>query len=168
LARQQYQQGDYLAAGVYGAAMVAEFVMGAVTMGVSTRLGSLVRAAAETTTEMLALPAARQVDYAWGALNTYRPGVQMTAIEHINYRHAFESGASNVSRFAEGTSAREIKSLVDQTSRYGTVTAKGADRFMLEHFLGRTIGTDQSGAAASGVRVYIRGGQVQTAFPIVP
>lgn len=39
---------------------------------------------------------------------------------------------------------------------------------MLEHFLGRTIGTDQAGNAASGVRVYIRGGQVQTAFPIVP
>lgn len=118
LAQQQYEQGNYLGAGVYGAAMVADLAMGVATAGMTTRVGSLIRAAAETTAEMLALPAARQVDYAWGALNTYRQGVQMTAIEHINYRHAFESGASNVSRFAEGTSAREIKSLVDQASRY--------------------------------------------------
>jgi hypothetical protein len=131
-------------------------------------IGSSVRisGAAESTTARLALPGARQVDYSWGALNTYREGGQMTAIEHINYRHAFESGFSNVSRFAEGTTARDIQSFVDQASRYGNVTAQGANGFKLEYNLGQSIGTSQAGAEASGIRIFIRDGQVQTAFPI--
>jgi RHS repeat-associated protein len=116
----------------------------------------------------LALPAARQVEYSWGALNTYREGGQMTAIEHINYRHAVESGFSDVSRFAEGTSVRDVQSFVDQASRYGTVTPQGANAFRIEYNLGRTIGTGQAGEAATGIRVFIRNGQVQTAFPIAP
>jgi hypothetical protein len=46
-----------------------------------------------------ALPAARQVDAAWGPLHQYAHGPgPMTAIEHINYRHAFNSGFDNVRR----------------------------------------------------------------------
>ena len=116
--------------------------------------------------ETLALPAPRQVDYSWGAMNTYREGGQMTAIEHINYRHAFDSGFSNVSNFAEGTSASDIQAYVDQASRYGTVTPQGANGFKLELNLQQTIGTNQTGGAANGIRVFIRNGQVQTAFPV--
>jgi hypothetical protein len=90
----------------------------------------------------------------------------MTAIEHINYRHAFDSGFSDVSRFAEGTSARDIQGFVDQATRYGNLTPQGADGFKMEYNLGQTIGTGQAGEAASGIRVFIRNGQVQTAFPI--
>jgi RHS repeat-associated protein len=122
--------------------------------------------AAEGTGARLALPAPSQVDYSWGALNTYREGGQMTAIEHINYRHAFDSGFSDVSRFAEGTSARDIQGFVDQATRYGNLTPQGADGFKMEYNLGQTIGTGQAGEAASGIRVFIRNGQVQTAFPI--
>ena len=55
-----------------------------------------------------ALPAPRQIEASWG-VNTYRHGGQMSAIEHINYRHAFNSGFENVGRFAEGTSVRQIQ-----------------------------------------------------------
>jgi hypothetical protein len=135
-------------------------------LGAGERLIPELGEAAEGAGARLALPGVRQADYSWGALNTYREGGQMTAIEHINYRHAFESGFSDVSRFAEGTSVRDIQSFVDQASRYGNVAAQGANGFRFEYNLGRTIGTGQAGEAASGVRVFIRNGQVQTAFPI--
>ncbi len=90
----------------------------------------------------------------------------MTAIEHINYRHAFESGFPDVSRFAKGTSMQDIQGVVDQASRYGNVTPQGATGFKIEYNLGRNIGPGQAGEAASGVRVLIRNGQVQTVFPI--
>ena len=122
--------------------------------------------AAEGSGEILALPGPRQVDYSWGAMNTYREGGDMTAIEHINYRHAFDSGFSNVSRFSEDTSASDIQSYVDQASRYGNVTPQGLNGFKLEYNLGDAIGTNQAGGAANGIRVFIRNGQVQTAFPI--
>ena len=118
----------------------------------------------------MALPGPRQVDYSWGALNNYREGGQMTAIEHINYRHASDSGFSNVSQFSEDTSVRDIQSYVDQASRYGTVTPQTSQEvingYKLEYNLGQTIGTNQTGGAANGIRVFIRNGQVQTAFPI--
>jgi RHS repeat-associated protein len=112
----------------------------------------------------LALPAPSQVDYSWGALNSYREGGEMTAIEHINYRHAFDSGFSDVSHFAEGTSAQDIKGFVDQAARYGDVTPQGGNGFKIDYDLGQTVGTDQAGEASSRLRVYIRGGQVQTVF----
>ncbi|MBS0171503.1 MAG: thrombospondin type 3 repeat-containing protein, partial [Nitrospira sp.] len=124
-----------------------------------------VRVAGRTEAQ-LALPAAKQVDYSWGALNIYQHGGEMTAIEHINYRHAFESGFSDVSRFAEGTTVRNIHSYVDQAARYGNVTAQGANGFKIEYNLGQIIGTGQGGEAANGIRVFIRNGQVKTAFPI--
>ena len=55
-----------------------------------------------------ALPAARQVEAAWGVSN-YRHGGLMSGIEHINHRHAFDSGFDNVSGFAQVTSVRQIQ-----------------------------------------------------------
>jgi hypothetical protein len=108
--------------------------------------------------------APRQIAAEWG-VNTYRHGGQMSAIEHINYRHAFNSGFKDVSRYAEGTSVRQIKGYVDDALQYGKVTPNGANGFQIEHSLGRVIGTDQAGKAANGIRVFVRHG-TQTAFPI--
>jgi hypothetical protein len=66
----------------------------------------------------LALAAPRQIAAEWG-INTCRHGGRMAAIEHINYRHAFNSGFEDVSRLAEGTSARQIQGYVDDALRYG-------------------------------------------------
>lgn len=90
----------------------------------------------------------------------------MTAMEHINYRHAFDSGFTNVSRFAEETSVRDIKGFVDQAMRYGDVTPQGLTGFKIEYNLGSAIGTNQAGGAATGLRIFIRDGNIQTAFPI--
>jgi hypothetical protein len=54
----------------------------------------------------------RQIAASWGA-STYRHGGLMTGIEHIMYRHGFNSGFSNVSRFAQGTRVRDISNYVD-------------------------------------------------------
>ena len=112
-----------------------------------------------------ALPAPRQVDANLGAVNNYRHGGQMSAIEHINYRHASNSGFSNVSRFSEGTSVRNIRSYIDDALRYGNVTPQGTNGFKIEYNLGRSIGTNQAGDAASNIRVFLRDGNLQTAFP---
>ena len=109
----------------------------------------------------LALPAPRQVAANWG-VNTYRHGGEMYAIEHIMHRHGANSGFTNVSRFAEGTGARQIQSFVDDALRYGRQTAPGT----FEYNFGRAIGTNQGGGVATGIRVHIRNGNIQTAFPI--
>ncbi len=85
----------------------------------------------------------------------------MSTIEHIIYRHAYNSGFSNVSRFAAGTSARQIKSYVDEALRVGTVTDQGVIAN-----LGRTIGTDQAGNAVTGIEVIVRDGIIKTAYPV--
>jgi RHS repeat-associated protein len=76
----------------------------------------------------LALPAPRQVAAGWG-VNTYRHGGRMSTIEHINYRHAFNSGFKDVSKFAAGTSVRQIQGYVDDALRHGKVTASGRNSY---------------------------------------
>jgi hypothetical protein len=70
-----------------------------------------------------------------------------------------------VSRFAEGTTARNVMGYVDEALRYGTVTQTGPGAFTVEHALGRTIGTNIAGEAASSIRVFVRDGIIETAFP---
>jgi hypothetical protein len=58
LAQQQFQQGNYGAAAVYGTASIADAALGVATLGLSTRVGTAVRAvetlspAAERATEI--------------------------------------------------------------------------------------------------------------------
>jgi len=85
----------------------------------------------------------------------------MSTIEHINYRHAYGSGFSGVSRYAEGTSVRDIKGYVDYVLRNGTLT----DRGMIGN-VGRTIGTDAAGSPVSGLEIIVRDGMIKTAFPV--
>ncbi len=97
--------------------------------------------------------------------STYRHGGLMTGIEHIMYRHSAGSEFANVSRYAEGATARNIVSYVDDALRYGGVTPNGAGVAMVEHDLGKAIGTNIAGDTASSIRVFVRGGVIQTAFP---
>jgi filamentous hemagglutinin len=89
----------------------------------------------------------------------------MSGIEHIMYRHGANSGFSNVSKFAEGTSMRDISSYVDSALRYGNVTANGANGSTIVYNLGRTIGTNIEGNATSTILVHVRDRIIQTAFP---
>ena len=118
--------------------------------------------AAKGATPLLQAP--RQIEAAWGA-STYRHGGLMTGIEHVMYRHGPNSGFSNVSRFAEGTRMGDISRYVDSAFRSGTVTGTGRGAYTVEYNLGRTIGTDVAGNAASSIRVHVRDGVIQTAFP---
>lgn len=112
-----------------------------------------------------ALPAVRQVNAPWGPLFDYRHGTgPMTAIEHVNYRHAFDSGFDDVSRFSQGTTSTQIRSLVDDALRYGNVTHDGAS---ITFNTGRHIGFDRFGNPVTGLQVWIRDGVIRTAYPIV-
>lgn len=55
-----------------------------------------------------ALPAARQIEAAWGA-STYRHGGLTNGLEHIMYRHSAGSGSgsgfANMSRYVPGRRA---------------------------------------------------------------
>jgi hypothetical protein len=130
-------------------------------LGAANRVRKAAAVAKETP---LLLQAPRQLKAAWGASN-YRHGGLMTGIEHIIYRHGPTSGFANVSRFAEGTRAGDISRYVDSALRNGSVTSSGLNAYTIEHNLGRTIGTDIGGNAASSIRVHIRDGIIQTAFP---
>lgn len=88
----------------------------------------------------------------------------MTAIEHINYRHSFDSGFHDVSRCAQGTSPRQIRDYVDRALRRGQVSKNG---MTINYDLGRTIGTDANGKAATQIRVHVRNGQIQSAYPVI-
>jgi hypothetical protein len=113
-----------------------------------------------------ALPAARQVEAAWGPARQYADGPgRMTAIEHINYRHAFNSGFDDVSRFAQGVGPRQIQGYVDEALRYGNVTQGGAS---IRHNLGRVSGYDRAGNPVSGIQVWVRDGYIRTAYPVAP
>jgi filamentous hemagglutinin len=89
----------------------------------------------------------------------------MTGVEHIMYRHSAESGFPNVSRYAKGTTARDIVGYVDEALRSGTTTASGPTAYTVEYDLGKTIGTNIAGAGVSSIRVFVRDGVIQTAFP---
>jgi filamentous hemagglutinin len=70
-----------------------------------------------------------------------------------------------VSRFAQGTRVRDISNYVDSVLRHGTVTATGPGAYTVEYNLGRAIGTDIAGNAASNIRVIVQDGIIRTAFP---
>ena len=119
-------------------------------------MGKLGKAAEEAAK----VAAAPKIAAAWGA-SVYRHGGLMSAIEHINYRHAFGSGFSGVSRFAEGASVSDVKGYVDYVLRNGTIT----DRGMIGD-VGKVIGTDVAGNPVSGLEVIVRYGMIKTAFPV--
>ncbi len=111
-----------------------------------------------------ALPAPRQRDASWSA-STYNKGGLMTGIEHVFYRHGPDSGFANVSKFSQGTSIKDISSYVDTALRYGKVTPNGPGGHIIEYDAGKVIGTSISGVQTSTIKINIRDGVIQTAFP---
>ncbi|SDX79307.1 hypothetical protein SAMN05444514_1533, partial [Pseudomonas syringae] len=111
-----------------------------------------------------ALPAPRQIDASWGA-STYKKGGLMTGIEHVFYRHGPDSGFANVSKFSQGTSVKDVSSYVDNALRYGKITPNGPGGHIIEYSAGKVIGTSVSGTPTSTIKVNVRGGVIQTAFP---
>ncbi|WP_235809777.1 hypothetical protein [Pseudomonas syringae group genomosp. 3] len=111
-----------------------------------------------------ALPAPRQIDASWSA-STYKKGGLMTGIEHVFYRHGPDSGFTNVSKFSQGTSVKDVSSYVDNALRYGKVTPNGPSGHIIEYSAGKVIGTSVSGAPTSTIKVNVRDGVIQTAFP---
>lgn len=93
----------------------------------------------------------------------YKEGGLMTSIEHISFRHSFQSGFEDVSRFAKGTTAREIKGLVDEALARGSVGPGGSS---VVHDFGRVIGTDRLGNPASRIQIFVQDGIIRTAYPI--
>lgn len=112
-----------------------------------------------------ALAPAKKIDAHWGA-GEYRHGGLTTTIEHIMYRHGWNSGFRNVSRFSPGTTARDIVVYVDEALRYGQVRQVGGN-YEVIHDLGRVIGTDINGRPTSRIKVIIRARDqvIRTAFP---
>jgi hypothetical protein len=97
-------------------------------------------------------------------------GARLTqqALEHIVERHWFTSGAQNAGKFAEGTTARELKALIQDATSTGVSRSNTRGRLgtIFEKDFGSTIGTDIGGNAASRLRVVTRpDGTVVTAFP---
>lgn len=111
-----------------------------------------------------ALPGPRQIDASWGA-STYKKGGLMTGIEHVFYRHGADSGFAGISKFAEGTSLRDVSSYVDSALRYGKVTPNGPGGFVVEYDLRKVIGTNDSGVATTNIKINVRNGIINTVFP---
>ena len=111
-----------------------------------------------------ALPAPRQIDASWSA-STYNKGGLMTGIEHVFYRHGPDSGFANVSKFSQGTSVKDVSSYVDNALKYGKVTPNGPGGHVIEYNAGKVIGTNVSGAPTSTIKINVREGVIQTAFP---
>ncbi|MGW9064026.1 hemagglutinin repeat-containing protein [Achromobacter animicus] len=111
-----------------------------------------------------ALPGPRQIEASWSA-STYNKGGLMTGIEHVFYRHGPESRFSNVSKFSQGTSLKDVSSYVDSALRYGKVSPNGPGGYVIEYNAGKVIGTNSTGVPTSTIKVNVRGGVIQTAFP---
>jgi len=156
-----YKSGDYTGAGLSVWAMVPIGGQWATAVKLARGARKALKVAAEAPK---LLPAARKIQAAWGVAR-YSHGGLMQGIEHIMYRHGPNSGFKNVSRFAKGTTARDIQEYVDQALRYGNVLPTGPNAFTIEYNLGRAIGTNIPGNLTSSLRIYVRDGIIQTAFP---
>jgi len=90
-------------------------------------------------------------------------------LEHIVVRHWATSGIEGVSKFAAGTSLRDLKSMINETISFpGAIRANthGRPGIIYELNFGRSIGVNSSGGAASSLRVVVgANGNVVTAFP---
>ncbi len=88
------------------------------------------------------------------------------ALQHILARHAANTVAQNVSKFAAGLSKDAIESLINAALKDGTVTP-GSKVAFHDLDLGVSIGTNQAGQATSTIRVLVDNatGKAITAYP---
>jgi len=113
----------------------------------------------------LAVIPPRQIEATWG-MSTYRHGGFVSSIQHTMYRHAASSGHPRVSRFAAGTSVRDVARLVDHALRYGIVTPNGPGGYRVLHTFGSAIGTDRFGRTTNLILIYVRDGTIRSAHPL--
>jgi len=88
-------------------------------------------------------------------------------VEHIALRHFPTSGATGAGKFAT-TSLRELRSLINEAVAQGTIRPNTLGRAgsIFELNVGRQIGTNVAGNAATSLRVVVTPeGVVKTAFP---
>jgi RHS repeat-associated protein len=127
-------------------------------------LGAITSAAkaepAAAAAEPLALPPPKPPNAPWApGLQSYKKG-NMTVAEHIFYRHGPNSGAG-VSKFAQGTSLRGLRGLVNEAVAKGTRSGNG-----IIYDFGRVIGTDLQGKPSTILQVWLNiAGEVRTAYP---
>lgn len=89
-------------------------------------------------------------------------------LEHIVLRHWPTSGAANAGKFADGTTARSLRDMIDDTvvPGAGRANTRGRPGYIFERDLGSTIGVNIDGVPTSRLRVVVDpGGNVVTAFP---
>jgi len=70
-----------------------------------------------------------------------------------------------VSRFARGTTARDVVSYVDEALRYGEVRELRPGVYEVIHDMRRVIGVDKFGHPTSSLRVIVEDGVIRTAHP---
>jgi RHS repeat-associated protein len=89
------------------------------------------------------------------------------ALEHIMARHWASSNAIRTGKFTPGTTARELKNLINEAVHKATPQSSRYNRQVFEYDFGRTIGTTSNGVPTSRIRVVLdAAGKVITAFPI--
>jgi len=92
----------------------------------------------------------------------------LEGLAHILQRHGPDSAATNAGRFAAGTSAQDLTTMINAALRNGTFRPNTLARpgHIFEFDLGRMIGTNSAGGATSLIRV-VRdpSGNIRTAFP---
>jgi RHS repeat-associated protein len=104
------------------------------------------------------------------AVRQLAPHAQLTqrGLEHIVFRHWATSGAQGAGKFAAGTTARGLRSMIDEAVSAGISRAntRGRPGTIFEHNFGRQVGIDIAGNPASNLRVVVSpSGEVVTAFP---
>jgi hypothetical protein len=108
----------------------------------------------------------RQIDARWGGSTRYKHGGEMTAIQHVMFRHGPASGFSSTSKFSKGTSLSDVAKYADTALRYGKVQQNGGTGYVIQHNFGRTIGFNKAGDPTSVLKINVRDGVIKTAFPL--
>jgi hypothetical protein len=107
----------------------------------------------------------KNVKVKWsGKIQKYKEG-DMTALEHIIYRHSYTSGAKlksglQTSRFYKGMSVKDLRNLVDEAATYGTRAGNS-----ITYDFGRVIGTDPHGNPATKIQIFLGKEGIRTAYP---
>jgi RHS repeat-associated protein len=107
----------------------------------------------------------RQIQAAWGAGKYRHHDGLLNTLEHIVQRHGAMSGFDNVSKFAPGTSGKNIVKMVNEAIEFGQATPLSGGAIQVDYQMGRVIGTTISGTPASALRVIVQNGIIRTAYP---
>jgi RHS repeat-associated protein len=105
------------------------------------------------------------------ALPRGRAELRQQDLEHIVLRHWSTSDAAGAGKFDPGTTARNLRDMIQETVLEGTIRPNTLNRpgAIFENDLGVKIGTDIGDSDASWLRVVLNpDNTVRTAFPFNP